>query len=161
MAEKTISGACCLILSAALIFSSAAHAGTSIQPAKKIAAPKRVHAKVSKAELLKVVRDFRVRLGVDPGLYYLVNPPGGATQEEVAQTENEITHFLSRIHKDPSLDFPSKWIRDLREYDLTEAEWTVIKNYFDAALTASSLPNPTRTLLSTRFNSLRSQVLNA
>ena len=140
-------------------FAPVTHAGTELQPnnrpVKKAASPLRV----SRAALLKVVRDFRVRLGKDEGLYYLVNPPGGVTEEERAEVENEIVYFLLRVHKDPTLDFPSKWLKELRDYTLTPVEWDTIERHFTSALTFSSLSAPVRHSLSTRFNSLRTQVL--
>jgi hypothetical protein len=134
-------------------------AGTLPEP-KKAGAPAAVQGRVSKAKLLVVVRDFRDRLAADQELYYLVNPPGGATEEERTEFENEITHFLSRIHKDPTLDFPSKWIRDLREYELTSADWASIERHFRDALAASALSPAIRSSLTDRFSRLRSEVLS-
>ena len=136
----------------------AAQAGTALEPKQKTAS-KPAQKRLSKAKLLVVVRDFRDRLAADKELYYLVNPPGGATEEERLEFENEITHFLSRIHKDPTLDFPSKWIRNLREYELTSSEWTSIEHHFRAALAASTLSPSVRASLTDRFSRLRSEVL--
>lgn len=109
---------------------------------------------------MAVVRDFRDRIGKDPDLYYLVNPPGGATAEETAEVENEIVHFLSRIHKDPTLDFPTKWLKELRDYELTTHEWAAIERHFRDALAASALTAPLRASLTDRFSRLRSEVLS-
>lgn len=136
------------------------HAGTSLQPANQPSAAVPAGERVSKPDLLVVVRDFRDRLGLDPDLYYLVNPPGGMTEEEETEVEDEITHFLSRIHKDPTLDFPSKWLSELKEYELTEAEWAVIERHFRSALGASTLPPSLQQSLHDRFRLLRSQVLS-
>ncbi len=144
----------------AFAFITTAEAGTALQPANKSAAAALTGERVSKADLLVVVRNFRDRVGADPNLYYLVNPPGGATEEEVAEVEGEITHFLSRIHKDPSLDFPSKWLRELKEYELTAAEWTAIEQHFQLALNASALPSSLQKSLQDRFRLLRSQVIS-
>lgn len=148
-----------LVLCAALIpGAGVSEAGTALEP-KQRTVSKPAQQRISKAKLLVVVRDFRDRLGADKDLYYLVNPPGGATEEERAEFENEITHFLSRIHKDPTLDFPSKWIRDLREYELTGDEWSAIERHFRDALAASKLAPSVRASLTDRFSRLRSEVL--
>jgi hypothetical protein len=142
-----------------LLTASPVQAQTNFSPVKRSIV--QTHgARVSQKALVSLVRDFRKRLGSDAHLYYLVNPPGGATDEERKQVEGEIVHFLSRIHKDPTLDFPTKWLKELREFDLTAAEWSVIESYFQSALTASTLPTSIQFTLNSRFTRLRSEVLS-
>jgi hypothetical protein len=95
------------LLLSTLICPAEAHAGTEIQASRAPSQSSTKKIRISKSSLLKLVRDFRDRLGKDENLYYLVNPPGGATVEERDEVEGEIVHFLSRIHKDPTLDFPA------------------------------------------------------
>ncbi|MBP9732909.1 MAG: hypothetical protein KBD07_00885 [Candidatus Omnitrophica bacterium] len=147
------------LLLSTLICPAEAHTGIEIQASRAPSQSSTKKIRISKSSLLKLVRDFRDRLGKDENLYYLVNPPGGATVEERDEVEGEIVHFLSRIHKDPTLDFPSKWLKELREYELTPAEWDQINLHFQSALAASTLPPPVQTTLAARFARLHTEVL--
>lgn len=143
-------------------YSGPAQSGTEVRPAHPphSASPvRRSQTRVSQSTLLLIVRDFRDRLGQDPHLYYLVNPPGGAKEEERNDVESQIVRFLYRSSKDPSLDVPTRWIEELKTYELTAEEWAILEKYFTEALAKSNLSSAVQESLKGRFGFLRIQIL--